>query len=40
VRNLDKSGRGLLTNEKVYALMQEQLLMQRSVFQMKRIIFG
>jgi len=40
VRNLDKSNRGFLTNDKVYALMQEQLSMQRSMFQMKRIIFG
>jgi len=40
MRNLDKSGRGHLTNETVYALMQEQLSMQRSIFQMKRVIVG
>jgi len=40
VRNLDKSGRGFLTNDKVYALMQEQLAMQKSMFKMKKIIAG
>ncbi len=39
-RNLDRSGRGYLTNEKVYALMQEQLALQKSMFQMKKIIWG
>ena len=40
MRKLDKSGRGFLTNEKVYALMQEQLAMQKSMFQMKKVIAG
>jgi hypothetical protein len=40
VRNLDKSGRGFLTNEKVYALMTEQLAMQSKIFQFKKIIIG
>lgn len=40
VRNMDKSGRGHLTNEKVYNLMQEQLSMQKSLFQMKKVIAG
>ena len=40
VRNMDKSGRGFLSNETVYKLMQEQLQMQKSLFQMKKIIAG
>ena len=40
VRNLDKSGRGFLTNEKVYAMMTEQLAMQSKIFQFKKIIIG
>ena len=40
VRAMDKSGRGHLTNEKVYSLMQEQLKMQKSLFQMKKVIVG
>jgi len=40
MRNLDKSGRGFLTNEKVYALMTEQLAMQSKIFQFKKIIIG
>ena len=40
VRNLDKSGRGYLTNEKVYGLMTEQLAMQSKIFQFKKIIIG
>jgi hypothetical protein len=40
VRDLDATGRGYLTNEKVYALMQEQLNMQKSLFQMKKVIIG
>ena len=40
VRNMDKSGRGYLSNETVYKLMQEQLQMQKSLFQMKKIIAG
>ena len=39
-RKLDKSGRGYLTNDKVYAMMQEQLKMQREMFKFKKIIFG
>ena len=40
MRNMDKSGRGYLSNETVYKLMQEQLQMQKSLFQMKKIIVG
>jgi hypothetical protein len=40
VRKLDKSGRGFLSNEKVYALMAEQLAMQTKLFQFKKIIIG
>jgi len=40
MRNLDKSGRGFLTNEKVYQLMTEQLAMQAKIFQFKKIIIG
>ena len=39
-RKLDKSGRGYLTNDKVYAMMQEQLKMQKEMFKFKKIIFG
>jgi len=38
LRNLDRSGRGYLTNEKVYGLMTEQLAMQSKIFQFKKII--
>lgn len=37
---MDKSGRGYLSNETVYKLMQEQLQMQKSLFQMKKVIAG
>jgi hypothetical protein len=40
VRNLDSTGRGYLTNDKVYALMNEQIKLQKDVFQMKKIIIG
>jgi hypothetical protein len=40
VRNLDKCGRGFLMNDKVYVMMQEQMEMQKSMFQMKKIICG
>jgi hypothetical protein len=40
MRNMDKSGRGYLSNETVYKLMREQLQMQKSLFQMKKIIAG
>ena len=36
---MDKSGRGYLTNEKVYGMMQEQMHTQRQLFQVKRIMF-
>jgi len=39
MRDMDKSGRGYLTNEKVYALMQEQLATQKQLFRVKRIMF-
>jgi len=36
---MDGSGRGYLTNEKVYGMMQEQMHTQRQLFQVKRIMF-
>ncbi len=38
--NMDQTGRGYLTNDKVYALMQEQLAMQKNMFKMKKVIIG
>ena len=40
MRNMDASGRGYLTNEKVYKLMQEHVQTQRQLFQFKKIIIG
>ena len=40
VRNMDKSGRGYLTNDKVYKLMEESLRLQKDVFKMKKMIVG
>lgn len=40
MRNMDKSGRGFITNEKVYGLMQEHMKTQRDVFKWKKIVVG
>ena len=40
VRNMDSTGRGYLTNDKVYALMMDQMKLQKDVFQKKKIITG
>ena len=37
---MDVSGRGYLTNEKVYKLMEESLRLQKDVFKMKKVIVG
>lgn len=40
MRMLDQTGRGFLTNDKVYQLMQEQIADQKKMFQQKKIIIG
>lgn len=40
MRQMDKSGRGYLTNDKVYELMQDHVHTQRKLFQFKKIIIG
>ena len=40
MRHMDTSGRGYLTNEKVYQLMQDHVQTQRKLFQFKRVIIG
>lgn len=37
---MDSSGRGYLTNEKVYKLMQEHVQTQRKLFQFKKVIIS
>lgn len=39
MRDMDKSSRGYLTNEKVYKMVQEQLDTQKELFHVKRIMF-
>ena len=39
MRNMDTSGRGFLTNEKVYKMMQEQMDTQKQLFRTRRIMF-
>lgn len=39
MRDMDKSNRGYLTNEKVYKMMQEQMETQRQLFHVKRMMF-
>jgi hypothetical protein len=39
MRNMDQSGRGYLTNDKVYKLMEKQLETQRQLFRTKRVMF-
>lgn len=38
MRNMDQTGRGYLTNDKVYGLMQEHLEMQKGMFKLKKVI--
>ena len=40
MRMMDGTGRGFLTNDKVYELMQEQIADQKKMFRQKRIILG
>lgn len=40
MRSMDASGRGYLTNEKVYKLMQEHVQTQRKLFQFKKVIIS
>ena len=39
MRNMDKSNRGYLTNDKVYTMMQAQLEVQKQLFRTRRIMF-
>mmetsp|Transcript_11071 Transcript_11071/g.21141 ORF Transcript_11071/g.21141 Transcript_11071/m.21141 type:complete len:405 (-) Transcript_11071:23-1237(-) len=40
MRDMDQSGRGFLTNEKVYEVVQQQMAMQKQMFNMKKILIG
>ena len=40
MRNLDTSGRGHLTNDKVFELMTEHFDDQRQLFKMKKVLIG
>lgn len=40
LREMDTSGRGYLTNEKVFGLMTEQLAQRRQLFKLKKVIIG
>lgn len=40
MRAMDTSGRGYLTNEKVFGLMQDQMEQQRQLFKFKKIMIG
>ena len=40
MRNLDKSGRGFLTNDKVFKLMTQQMEQQKQLFRFKKIMIG
>ena len=39
MRDMDKSNRGHLTNDKVYNMMQAQLEVQKELFKTRRIMF-
>ena len=39
MRAMDQSGRGYLTNDKVYKMMQDQIEVQKQLFRVKRIMF-
>jgi len=40
MRDLDTSGRGHLTNDKVFELMTEHFDNQRQLFKMKKVLIG
>lgn len=40
MRNMDKSGKGFITNDKVYELMKHQTEMQKQIFNMKKLTIG
>ena len=40
LRDLDKTGRGTLTNSEMYGLMKENLSTQRELFKVKKIVMG
>ncbi len=40
MRDMDKTGRGCLTNDKIHDLMTEHLHTQRELFKVKKIIIG
>lgn len=40
MRDMDKSGRGFLTQDKVYELMQQHIKTQNQLFSMKRVVIG
>jgi hypothetical protein len=40
MRNLDDTGRGYLTNEKVYQLMNDHLKIQKDLFRFKKVVIG
>lgn len=40
MRNLDDTGRGYLTNDKVYELMNNHLKMQKDLFRFKKLVIG
>ena len=40
MRRMDTSGRGHLTNDKVYTLMREHFDDQRQLFKMKKVLIG
>lgn len=40
MRELDETGRGYLTNEKVYELMNDHLKMQKDMFRFKKVLIG
>lgn len=40
MRNMDKSGKGFLTNEKVFGLMQQHMQQQKQLFKFKKIMIS
>ena len=40
MRDMDQTGRGYLSNEKVYGLIQEQFKLQKQKFNLKRVVIG
>lgn len=39
MRGMDQSGRGYITNDKVYKMMQDQIEVQKQLFRVKRVMF-